>query len=466
MRDCVAGSQAIKTRRPISEGTNDNKNVELLAAAGTRYLPAPNPADIGHENTIRYEQYKTRANFVNFTGHTKDGFLGMVYRKTPEIELAQGLEFLEENADGEGLSLLQMLQGTTSDVLETGRHGILTDFPPSAGGTQAQTQGLTAKLTQYPAESIINWRTAVISSHTQNVLIVLAEEVEKHSADGFAVEIVTHHRVLTFNEDGQYVQRMYDEDDKIMVLEDGTTDLIPRKSDNSTWDTIPFVFIGAMDNSPTPDKAPLYDLGELNVSHYRNSADFEESSFMVGQPTPVFTGLTKAWADEVMKVGVTIGSRGAVLLPEGGAASLMQANANQMPSEGMLLKEKQMIQIGAKVITDTTGVETAEAAKIRFAGQNSKLSLALNNIERAFLQSLEWAGEFMTGDGESELHINRQFYEATVNPQLLVANMQLLDRGVIGKSDLRNNMRKSGQIEQDRSDEDIDLEVGDVDPLA
>ena len=77
VRDCVSGSQAIKTRRPISDDTNDNKN-EARAAAGTRYLPAPNPTDISRENTIRYEQYKTRANFVNFTGQTEEGFLGIL----------------------------------------------------------------------------------------------------------------------------------------------------------------------------------------------------------------------------------------------------------------------------------------------------------------------------------------------------------------------------------------------------
>jgi hypothetical protein len=132
----------------------------------------------------------------------------------------------------------------------------------------------------------------------------------------------------------------------------------------------------------------------------------------------------------------------------------------------MELKEAQMVRIGAKIITDAGGVETAEAAKIRFAGQNSKLGMVVTNTERAILNCLSWAAEFMGGSGESEVEINRDFYEATMNPQLLVASMQLLDRGVIGKSDVRDGLRKKGMINPERTDEEIDEEVGDIDPMA
>ena len=40
-----------------------------------------------------------------------------------------------------------------------------------------------------------------------------------------------------------------------------------------------------------------------------------------------------------------------------------------------------------------------------------------------------------------------------------MANIQLMDRGVIGKSDLRELMRKSNLIEPDRTDDMLDEEV-------
>lgn len=471
VRDCVEGSDAIKSSRRTEILSKDEartvKGIHNLA--GTRYLPVPNPKDDSQDNTDRYIQYKLRANYVNFTGHTKDGFTGMIGRKKSEIELDASVEHLLDNADGSGQSLQQLIQSAISNTLETGRYGLLADFPISQIGlTQAEAKGQST-IKRYPTESIVNWRESVISSHKVLTMVVLAEEVEKAREDQFSVDLVTYHRVL-FIDDKVYKQRLYDENDELIVFEDNKgnkdADIIPRKFDGSTWDLIPFQFIGAIDNDPNPDKAPLYDLAEINIGHYRNSADFEESSFLVGQPTPVLSGLTQAWVKEIMKDGVTFGSRSAVLLPTEASAQLLQANPNQMPERGMELKETQMVRIGAKIITDTGGIETAEAAKIRFAGQNSKLGMLVTNVEKGILNTINWAMEFMGGSGENTLEINRDFYEATLNPQLLVANMQLLDRGIIAKSDMRDNLRKKGLIEPERTDDDIDLEVGDIDPMA
>jgi hypothetical protein len=467
VRDCVSGSEAVKNARYAQDDASqsDSSKTGLYYVSGSRYLPVPNPADNSQENLDRYIAYKQRANYVNFTGSTKEGFLGMINRKEPEIELDPSIAYMEDNANGAGLSLAQLAQGVTDEVLEIGRHGLLADYPISERGqSKSSTQGLRASLKQYPAESIINWREAVVNGETVLSMVVLEEDVEKPSDDGFSSECVTWHRVL-YMEDGVYKQRVYDEDDKLVIFgEDG--DIIPRKSDGSTWPYIPFVFIGAVNNDPYPDKSPLYDIAEINIAHYRNSADFEESSFMIGQPTPVIHGLTQAWVDTVLKSGVMFGSRTAVLLPEGAGADLLQANPNQMPQLGMEMKEKHLIAVGAKIISDSSGVETAEAAKIRFAGQNSKLALVVTNVETGIIDALNWCAEYMGGSGESLVELNKQFYEATINPQLLMAEIQLMDRNVITKTDVRGRLRKTGLIEHDRTDEDIDAEAVEANPIA
>ena len=465
VRDCVAGSEAVKCAR---YSQTENSVVGLYNMTGAKYLPVPNPSDTSQDNVDRYTSYKQRANFVNFTGSTKEGFLGMINRKEPVIELESSIEYMENNANGAGLGLAQLIQGATDETLEVGRHGLLSDFPISeAGQNKASTSNLKSTIKQYPAESIINWRESVIDGETILSMVVLTEEVEKVDLDGFSSECVTYHRVL-FLEDSIYKQRLYDEDDNLVTFEeDGeqTGDIIPRKADGSAWSFIPFKFIGAMNNDPEPDKSPLYDIAEINVAHYRNSADFEESSFMIGQPTPVIAGLNQAWVTEVLKGGVMFGSRTAILLPEGASANLLQANPNQMPTQGMEIKEKQLIAVGAKIISDSSGVETAEAAKIRFAGQNSKLALVVTNVESAIIDVLEWCSLYMGGGGESLVEINKQFYDATINPQLLMAEIQLMDRNVITKYDVRGRLRKTGLIEHDRTDEEIDDEAVEVSPL-
>jgi len=463
--DCVEGSSAVKAARATEGG---NGQTGLYNVAGSRYLTPPNINDPSQDNIDRYDAYKTRASFVNFTGHTKDGFTGMIGRKKAVVDLDQSIEYTQDNSNGAGLSLQGLIQATIDNLLVKGRYGLLADFPLSNGGTQAQTNNLQATVKQYPAESIKNWRTSVINGRTVLTMVSLAEDVEKIGEDGFSVEHVTYHRALLLI-NGVYIQRLYDEDDELIVGfdEDGepTGDIMPRKSDSSTWSEIPFVFAGSENNDPKPDKATLYDIAELNIAHYRNSADFEESSFMVGQPTPVISGLTESWVKEILKGGINLGSRTGLLLPTEASANLLQANDNQMPSKGMEMKELQLVKTGAKIISDSGGVETAEAAKIRFAGQNSKLGLVVLNTENALQKCFTWLMEFMGGSGENELDINKDFYDKSVNPQLLVAQMQLMDRGVIGKSDMRDNMRKADLIKSDRTDEEIDQEVGNIDPL-
>ena len=469
VRDCDAGSSAIKSRAKGAEGM-------LGGLAGTAYLPPPNANDGSADNKLRYRAYVERASYVNFTGHTKEGMLGMVFRRPSTIELDPSVEYMLDDANGDGLSLEQMIKDAAGETLMVGRYGLLVDYPSAPEGlTDAEVRALQLRATilPYPAESIINWRTQNIGGVKRLALVVLREPTMKYSDDGFEAIECIYHRVLRM-EDGIYVQNLYDENNELIsfgVSQETDDDeyysaeynIYPRKSDGSLWDEIPFVFIGSINNDETVDKAPLYDIAELNISHYRNSADYEESSFLVGQPTPVFVGLTQSWVEQNMSAGIAMGSRSGILLPEGGNAMLLQAGENQMPLKGMEIKEMQMVKIGARIIHDQGGLETAEAAKIRFSGQNSKLGSIIINIEEGFYKCLNWAMQFMGGTAEPVIQVNKEFYDATINPQLLIAQMQLLDRGVIARDDVRDYMRRGSLIDAERTNQLLDDEIESTD---
>lgn len=438
VRDCVAGSKAVKDK-------------------GVKYLPKPNAEDESPENSQRYKDYLKRANFVNFTGNTLKGMLGMAFREDLVEELAPQLEYLSQNFNGAGVTLDQAARKILAEVIKCGRYGLLADYPEVALDesltiAEVDRRNLRAIVALYPAESCINWRTTIVDGVKKLSLVVLSEIVEKVSTDGFEVTEAEYFRVLRLVE-GVYTIEIYDDEGQIISAS------VPRKSDGSTWDEIPFIFPGAQNNDETPDKSPLYDIAEINISHYQNSADFEESSFIVGQPTPVLSGLTQMWVEEVLKGKIALGSRGGIPLPEGGGAALLQAAPNQMPERGMELKEQSMVRIGARIITDAATNETAEAAKIRFAGQNSELGLLVGNVESAINQCLEWCSWFMGSLSESFVTFNREFYDSSMQPAEISAAMMLLDRGVIAKTDVRSQLRESGYIEEGRTDQEIDDEV-------
>ena len=447
--DCVEGAAAIKK-------------------GAQKYLPKPNPEDTGSENAARYSAYVERASFVNFTDHTKAGLMGLVFSKPAVKEFPEPVQYAIDDANGAGLSLEQLTRDAIGETLEAGRYGLLVDYPDApAGLSVADTAALNlrANILPYKPKSIVNWRSGRVGGVSMLTLVVLAEDIEKVGDDGFSVECKTYYRVLVL-EDGVYKQRLYNEKNELVDLGNGETEIIPRNAQGEPWQEIPFTFIGSENNDPTVDKSPLLDIANVNIAHYRNSADYEESCFMVGQPTPYVAGLTASWAKEILKGGVILGSRTAWVLPTGASAGLLQASPNQMPLEGMKEKEGQLIKIGAKIITDASGQETAEGAKIRFAGSTSQLGLIVSNVESAIIKALNWAAEFMGGQGEIKYTLNRQFYDATLDPNMIVAGIQLLDRAVIARSDMQALLRRAGMVRDNRTDEEIDAEAEVANPLA
>lgn len=439
-RDAVCGTVAVKAKK-------------------TKYLPAPNEYE--DQSSERYNAYIARAVYTNFTARTKNAFTGAAFRQNPIMEFPAGLEYLEDDATGDGLSLVQLAKDSLGDLLETGRHGFLVDYPEAPEGLSAEDEqalDLKASIVPYVAESIVNWKVKSVRGRNLLSLVVLKESVSI-AEDEFSHDAKDQYRVLALDEDGDYFQQLYRDGMPVGAP------VYPLKADGSTWDVIPFIFCGAQNNDHTVDDAPLADIAEVNIAHYRNSADYEESAFITGQPTLFLTTSfnVEQWK-EANPTGITLGSRTGHNLGSEGSATLVQANPNSLVQTAMKDKEAQMIMIGARIITDRTGQETAEAARIRFSSENSVLGDVVKNLSEALRVCMKWCGEFMGADGDVVFEISTNFYDKSLDPQLIAQMIQLQDRGNISTVDLNDVLRKAGIIE--RSDEEIEQDVGTADPIG
>ena len=444
-RDAVRGSVTIK----------DKKHV---------YLPVPDPetADerIG-ENTLRYRQYIRRAVFANYTGRTKNALVGAAFRKPPTYELPEGLQYLIDDATGDGLGIEQLAKDELSNLLETGRTLLLVDFPQAEAGMSAediQRLAIRASIIPYACEQVVNWRTETVGGRKLVTMIVLAEDY-KTADDEFEHDSEVQYRVLRLREDG-YTQQLYREDMPF------TEEIYPRKADGSTWDVIPAIFVGSKNNDSTIDDAPLADIADVNIAHYRNSADYEESCFITGQPTLFIThSLNMDEWFEYNPEGIKLGARAGHVLGDSGSASLLQPNANNLVAEAMKAKESQMVAIGARIITDRGSNETAEGARIRFASENSVLGDIVGNLSAALEQALLWCGEFMGAGDDVKFAINREFYDKSVDPQLIMSMVTLMDRQIISDQDIFDRLKSAGIIDGARTLDDVREEMGDLPPV-
>jgi hypothetical protein len=430
--DCIAGQRVVK-------------------AAGTTYLPMPNADDPSEENRTRYMQYKQRAVFYNVTRRTHAGLTALAFVEDPTISLPSGLDYLTKDIDGGGLSIKQQMQASLGAVAAVGRLGLLVDYPTvekpvSQAKLQAES-GLRPTICTYPAQSIINWQTVKIGARTVPSLIVLVELYAKEAE--FAVELATQWRELRLvsGEGGlQYRVTLYREDaGKHVVFQRYTM----QDASGKPLREIPFVCIGSQNNDLSVDDAPMLDLATMNIAHYCNSADYEESVFLCGQPTPTLTGITKDWWENVLNKKVRLGSRSAVPLPAGAKLELVQAEANKLVREAMQDKERQMVALGARLIQSKEVQRTATEARIETASEMSVLSTCANNVAAGYMQAFAWAGQFAGVGGESKIDIHANAEIERLSPEERKQLMAEWQGKAITWGEYRALLRRSGVATED-----------------
>ena len=404
---------------------------DAIKARTTKYLPIPDADVEGKVTDPRYENYIMRAVYYNVTGRTLTGLVGQVFARETTIDFPSELETLEDDVAGDGVGINQQAKKTLEHVLSLGRAGILADYPKTDRPTskaEAESGEIRPIIKAYRPENIINWRTIRVGAKVKLSLVVLVETMDVED-DGFETKTARAYRVLRLV-DNKYTVSLYVEETadggKARIEQHGET-VTPKQGNGTPFDFIPFTFVGPENNDPLIDAAPLYALANLNIAHYRNSADYEDSCFIAGQPTPVFSGLTEEWVKNVMHGKAHLGARGGIMLPKGGLATLLQAQANSMPKEAMEHKEHQMVALGAKLVEERTIRRTATEAKQDEASETSILSSSTKNVNTAYVQALGWAQMFTTGSGEIIFELNSDFDLSHMTPaerQQLVAEWQ------------------------------------------
>lgn len=441
----------------------------------TVYLPMPSVEESDTENAARYAAYLLRAVFYAVTSRTLLGMVGQVYASEVEVKLPAELEFMRLDATGTGLSLEQVSMATMYDIMACGRAGLYADYPTTEGPVtvkQLNDGDIRPTITAYRPEAVINWRVKRRGGKFVPSLIVLVENIDVEGM--YNIETIPQYRELILI-DNIYHVRLWR---NIEVTPTNATmlgityaapgvfvmqmlsDLVPRDGRGFPFDSIPFTFVGAMNNDVTVDEPPLRDLAELNIAHYRNSADYEEACFLVGQPTPWFSGLTEDWVTDVLKGKVMLGSRAAVLLPENSQAGLLQVTANSMPMEAMKHKEAQMVALGARLVENRAVRRTLGEVQQSNASETSILASCANNVSAAYTFILKCAAAFVSAAPAecsfrlpTDFALNRMSVEERTQ---LIADMQA---GALSFTEVRTQLRRAGLTTQDDAAAKLEIDA-------
>ena len=436
-RDVIAGEDAVKL-------------------GGIKYLPR---LDSQSEN--EYLGYKSRACFFNATSRTCDGFLGLLFRRDPEVKLPDrhagvggALRVFTDDVDLMGTSLFTFCKGVVGEVLALGRCGTLIDW-------QADGES-RAYVVRYAAEDILNWQTQRINGRNVVTMIALREMVERpDTLDPFILKITETVRVL-----------------KLDQLPEGSTRYLVEIWQNNPADKnagwtltetrvplrlgkplplIPFVFHGPRNALPDVDKMPLADIIHVNLDHYRLDADYKHGLHFTALPTAWVAGFDK-------KDDLHIGSSTAWVSDTVGAvAGFLEFKGHGLSTfeNAQSRDERLMALLGSRMLEDTKRVgETADAIELRQAGENSILMTLALSLSDSISQVLRWVYWWNSTEPFPEdvsedlvlLQINTDFTAKGLTSLELTAIVSAWQAGAISQATMFDLFRKGEVLPTGRTD--------------
>jgi hypothetical protein len=436
---------------------------EAIKAKTTVYLPAlsSHVTELGLMSLAgqqEYAAYRDRAVFYDAPDRTAKALAGAILRKPPNVGWPEDKQNILDNVTSQGDSLEELIGSTVEEAVGVGRIGLLVD---------AHGDGDPFVSTYY-AHQITNWEEDIVNGRRVPVRIHLKEETLVEDPNKkFAWKTVDRYRVLNLgfveNEDETidaepvYFIEIYEKDEKsdeyVMV-----ETIIPEMHQGRRLNEIPMEIINPSRTGLDPEKPPILGLVNVALSHYRNSADLEHGRHWCALPTAWAAGFpTKD--EEGHIVEFLVGAQSAWITEEPSAkAGYLEFSGAGLGhiADGMKEKERQMAVLGARMLEEQkSGVEAAEAIRLRHAGEQSVLSRVSGVCSEAFTKTLERLYRWMSpAETEVGVMLNKDFNALGLDPQALTSLVQALQSGSMSYSTFFWNLKRGELIPEDRDEEE------------
>lgn len=412
---------------------------DAVKAAGATYLPV-----LSGQDSARYDAYRQRAMFYNAFARTVQALSGVLFRRPspPMAPASLGDVWLDVTRAGQSLDLFAM--SVADELFKVGRAGVLLDAPE-----RGDPYWVT-----YHAEDVLSWQAqrgadgVPVASR-----VVLREHVSMVDPKDPYVVVVTQQLrelYLTPTPTPVYEQQLWRHprrddgslDESKWVREGGP--IRPTRR-GAAMPFVPFVFLNATSLLAEPSRPPLLDLADVNLSHYRTSADLEHGRHFTALPTPWVTGYDG-------RTGVlTIGSEDAwAIANENAKVGMLEFTGAGLLSleRAMDQKERQMAVLGARLLEQQkAGVEAEGTLRMRHAGDDASLRLVSATLSAGISRAMRWHAWWLGAakapdEREIGYDLGVEFFSVRMSSGDLQALVQAYQAGTMSFETLYFNLQR------------------------
>lgn len=376
--------------------------VKLL---GRTALPYPSVIDDKSEESRElYAKYLATAEFDEFPKKTMDSLVGRMKVGDSNIVLPYKIEYLENDSDGDGLSLRGSMSKSIEDILQAKWRVLVADYQglsdvdiSSVSVADLKKLKPRATIKSYTRENVVQWHFTRINGRLQLAFLMLREIGSSFDPSTFEHKDVTSYLILALDANGDYFQQ------KIVENADGT-----EKGDPSyvsvNKQRLKWLPVQVASDSELPSGSMPTGFGYLSpiidkaYHSYIVSADYKEA---LRNLCPTIN--TSGWTEQKHALFVKMNNRnfiatgsGAVNnLPEGVTTDIVGGNTGFEGYQWYFENHASKVRaLGGSFKDQTETQKTATEAGIDAAEQNAMLDTLAQSIEAAYSRICLYCGMF------------------------------------------------------------------------
>jgi hypothetical protein len=247
---------------------------------------------------------------------------------------------------------------------------------------------------------------------------------------------------------GAYRQRVFVRVDNGYQL---ASERFPRKT-GADMQEIPFYFINEVNSDPDCKEPPISALCDVNLSHYRTTADYEHGCRYGALPTPWGTGLNE---DETPD-GIGPNTFWQASSADAKFGMLEFSGQGIQPIvDNLEAKEQKMAALGAEMLLpEKMAAETEGSKRMDKQTQHSVVSSVAASVSVVITKALEltaeWAG---IQPGGIIYELNRDYAPGTIDAPLITAMLAAVQSGNMSFETFYQNLQK-GELADSEIDSD------------